>query len=194
METLTLAYTPHSGDLADAVAHSPRLRRSRNRALRNAVCSLLFTAVFGVVEVGVPESPPGTLLLTLLFAALFASYLRTVLILSTRWGVRRLERRVWRRRGREAAQPHEAEVAGTGLTVRTQHRSCSYAWAGFGGMVETDHQFLLLGTSGEPSISLPKRGLADPSLIPDCRRMLTEHLTPGRPPHSAGLAGDGALG
>lgn len=85
---------------------------------------------------------------------------------------------------------HEEEVAPEALTLRTDEITQTFAWSAFGGFVESDRQFVLLDHSGEPSVALPKRGLADPSLVPACRRLLTEHLTAARPPGPAALVDD----
>ena len=72
---------------------------------------------------------------------------------------------------------YEEEIAPEALTLRTDEVTQTFAWSGFSGFVESDRQFVLLDRSAEPSVVLPKRGLADPSLVPACRRLLTEHLT-----------------
>ncbi|MEV5007821.1 YcxB family protein [Streptomyces sp. NPDC093064] len=174
MQAFTLTYMPEPGDLAEASATSPRLRRSRNRAVRNAASSLLVMMLFGVIEICVPEKPPATFLIMFLCAGLFVKYTRTLLILSTRWGMRRGAEKVGSR-SEEAKQVHEATVTEDGLTVRTSETACSYAWDAFGAFVETERQFILLDASGEPAFSLPKRGFADPSLVPVCRRLVAEH-------------------
>jgi hypothetical protein len=85
---------------------------------------------------------------------------------------------------------HEGEVAPEALTLRTDEATHTFAWSGFSGFVESDRQFVLMDPSGEPSVALPKRGLADPSLVPACRRLLSEHLTAARPPGPAALVDD----
>ncbi|WP_377271697.1 hypothetical protein [Peterkaempfera sp. SMS 1(5)a] len=177
--------------MAEAIARSPRLRRVRNRALRNAASALLVTALFGVVEVELPEKPPGAFLAMVLCAGLFVKYARTVLLLSTGGGIRRAARKAWSRS--EVAQlVHEATIAEDRLAVRTDKRGSTYAWEIFGELVETEDQFLLLERSGEPGVSLPKRGLADPSLVPACRSLLASCLEAPRSPQRGPLSDDEA--
>ncbi|MGW2933289.1 hypothetical protein ACWDA7_15790 [Streptomyces sp. NPDC001156] len=129
--------------------------------------------LLGVIEISVPEKPPATFLIMFLCAGLFVKYARTVLILSTGWGMRRAADKVGSRSGK-APQVHEATVAADGLTVRMNERTCSYAWEAFGGFAETVRQFILLDASGEPTFSLPKRGFTDESLVPACRQLIAE--------------------
>jgi hypothetical protein len=173
LQAFTLTYVPEPGDLAEASATSPRLRRSRNRAVRNAASSLLVMVLCGVIEISVPGKPPATFLIMFLCAGLFVKYVRTVLILSTRWGMRRAADKVGSR-SREAQQVHEATVTEDGLTVRMNERTCSYGWGAFGGFMETVRQFILLDASGEPAFSLPKRGFADQSLVSACRQLIAD--------------------
>ncbi|MFD1663324.1 hypothetical protein ACFSL4_35470 [Streptomyces caeni] len=144
--------------------------------MRNAASSVLVMALFGAIETAAPGKAPVAVLILFLSAGLLMKYIRTVVLLSTHWGVRRTAQKVGGR-SEEANQVHEATVAEDGVTVRVNKKACSYAWEAFGGFVETERQFILWDPSGEPVFSLPKRGFADPSLVPVCGRLVAERLT-----------------
>ncbi|MFE9097672.1 hypothetical protein [Streptomyces sp. NPDC007264] len=129
-------------------------------------------ALFGAIEIAAPGKAPVAVLVLVLSAGLLVRYIRTVVLLSTQWGMRRAAEKVGK-----AHQVHKATVAGDGLTVRVDKKACSYDWEAFGGFVETERQFILWDPSGEPVCSLPKRGFADPSLVPVCGRLIAERLT-----------------
>ncbi|MFE6903876.1 YcxB family protein [Streptomyces sp. NPDC057717] len=106
---------------------------------------------------------------------MFVGYSYRVIILSSRWGLRRSARRVWSRS--PGLQRHYEEViTEEALTVRTEGVTHTYAWSMFSELVEYDRQFVLMDRSGNSSVALPKRGLSDPSLVPVCRRVLSNCL------------------
>jgi hypothetical protein len=184
---LTLRYVPELDDIVELMAMSPERRRLRSRAVRNAAVSLV--PLCGVLWVGVAERTPGALPVLLICAVLSGSYLLRARALFSRGRLRRHARGVWDR-SPTLRRTYEEEIAPEALTMRTDEITQTFAWSGFSGFVESDRQFVLVDHSGEPSVALPKRGLADPSLVPACRRLLTEHLTAARPPGPAALVGD----
>jgi hypothetical protein len=172
MQALTLSYVPESDDIAEMAARSPTRRHSRKRALVNSGVSLALTVIFGAT---IPGDLPDTLVITLFCAVMFVGYSYRVIILSSRWGLRRSARRVWSRS--PGLQRHYEEViTEEALTVRTEGVTHTYAWSMFSELVEYDRQFVLMDRSGKPSVALPKRGLSDPSLVPECRRVLSSCL------------------
>ncbi|MFE5406947.1 YcxB family protein [Streptomyces sp. NPDC056580] len=171
MQALTLSYVPESDDIAEMAARSPTRRRSRKRALVNSGVSLALTMILGARGT-IPDDLPDTSVITLFCAAMFVGYSYRVIILSSRWGLRRSARRVWNRS--PGLQRHYEEViTEEALTVRTEGVTHTYAWSIFSELVEYDRQFVLMDRSGKPSVAVPKRGLSDPSLVPVCRRLLS---------------------
>ncbi|MEU4040024.1 YcxB family protein [Streptomyces collinus] len=171
MQALTLSYVPESDDIAEMAAMSPARRRSRKRALVNSGVSLAL-AVILAARGTIPGDLPDTSVVTLFCAAMFVGYSYRVIILSSRWGLRRSARRVWNRS--PGLQRHYEEViTEEALTVRTEGVTHTYAWSIFSELVEYDRQFVLMDRSGKPSVAVPKRGLSDPSLVPVCRRVLS---------------------
>ena len=184
---LTLRYVPELDDLVELLAMAPELRRLRRRAVRNAVISLV--PLCGVLWVGVAERTPGALPVLLICAVISAHYLLRARALGSRRRLRRRAREVWDR-SPTLRRAHEEEVAPEALTLRTDEITQTFAWSRFSGFVESDRQFVLMDRSGEPAVALPKRGLAEPSLVPVCRRLLTEHLAAARPSGPAALVDD----
>ncbi|MFB8266371.1 YcxB family protein [Streptomyces sp. NPDC055955] len=174
MQALTLSYVPESDDIAEMAARSPTRRRARKRALANSGVSLVLTVILGAPGT-IPVDLPDTSVITLFCAAMFVGYSYRVFILSSRWGLRRSARKVWNRS--PGLQRHYEEViTEEALTVRTEGVTHTYAWSRFSELVEYDRQFVLMDRSGKPSVAIPKRGLSDPSLVPVCRRVLSNCL------------------
>ena len=180
--TLTLRYVPELDDIVELMAMSPARRRLRRRALRYAAISLV--PLCGVLWVGLAEPTPGALPVLFVCALFPGSYLLRARALVSRRRLRRRAQELWDR-SPALRRRYEEEVGPEALTLRTDELTQTFAWSGFSGFVESDRQFVLMDRSGEPSVVLPKRGLADPSLVPACRRLLTEHLTAARPPGTA---------
>ncbi|MFF3879156.1 YcxB family protein [Streptomyces sp. NPDC001978] len=174
MQALTLSYVPESDDIAELAAKSPTRRRSRNRALVNSAVSLALTVIFGMPWTSSSDQPD-TSLITLACAVMFVGYSYRVITLSSRWGLRRGARRVWNR-SPALRRLHEEVITEEALTVSTEGVTHTYAWSIFSELVEYDRQFVLMDRSGKPAVALPKRGLSDPSLVPVCRRVLSNCL------------------
>ncbi|MBY8876210.1 YcxB family protein [Actinacidiphila acidipaludis] len=177
-----MRYVPEIDDLTELLAGAPERRRGRNRAVRNAIT--LFVLLGCVVWWSTVAPTSDTLMPAVLFAVGFVRYAVQVLVLSTRWGLRRKARATWRRSS-VLRQAHEQEIGPEAVTVRTQGQSRTYAWTHFGGFQESDRQFLLVDRAGKPAVVVPKRGLADPELVPACRALITEYLAGVSPTDSA---------
>ncbi|MEV7688706.1 YcxB family protein [Streptomyces bungoensis] len=178
MQALTLSYVPESGDIAELAARSPTRRRSRNRALANSGVSLALTVIFGSPWTSSGDQPD-TSLIALFCAVMFVGYSHRVIMLSSRWGLRRRAHRVWNR-SPVLRRPHEGVITDEALSVSTEGVTHTYAWSVFSELVEYDRQFVLMDRSGKPAVALPKRGLTDPSLIPVCRGVLSDCLATSR--------------
>ncbi|MFE3633824.1 YcxB family protein [Streptomyces sp. NPDC059168] len=179
MQALTLSYVPESDDIAELAARSPTRRRSRNRALVNSGVSLVLTVVFGACWTSSGDQPDVSLI-TVACAVMFVGYGYRVITLSSRWGLRRRARRVWNR-SPALRRLHEEEITEAALTVSTEGVTHTYAWSNFSELKEYDRQFVLMDRSGRPAVALPKRGLSDPSLVPVCRRALSDCLATAVP-------------
>ncbi|GLY82779.1 YcxB family protein [Actinoallomurus iriomotensis] len=185
---LTLRYVPEFDDIVEFLAVSRTRRRMRRRAVRNAAVSAVLLGC--VLWLNAAERVPGTLPATLICALATGTYLLRALALHSRRGPRRRAREAWRR-SPMLRQEHEERLTPEGVTLRTGGMTQDHAWSRFAAFVETDRQFVLLDRAGEPSIGLPKRGLSDPSLVPVCRALLTDHLADARPRPGGAVASCG---
>ena len=177
-QTLTLRYVPEVEDVTELLTDSPKVRRQRNRAIRNAITMLVLLCC--AAWAGTVEPMSDTFPAALFFAVCCCQYTVRAVTSSTRRGLRRKARAVWKRSPALQAA-HEEEIGPDAVTLRTAAASHTYAWSQFGGFRESDRQFVLLDRSGEPSIALPKRGLSDAALIPVCRTLLTGYLADPEP-------------
>ena len=109
---------PESDDIAEMAAKSPTRRRARKRALANSGVSLELTVILGAPGT-IPGDLPDTSVITLFCAAMVVGYSYRVIILSSRWGLRRSARRVWNR-SPGLQRNYEEVITEEALTVRTE--------------------------------------------------------------------------
>ncbi|MER8017491.1 YcxB family protein [Streptomyces griseoluteus] len=172
MRTVHVRHLSQAEVPTGGTALSPRVRRSRNRAVLKGAVGAAVAVGLVMLQERYTGPTPLVYFAGCLSAGLAGRHVRTAL-LTTPWGRR------WSARREGYVRPGpEVTVDDGGITVGTGGRPHLEPWDAFTGYVETERLFVLLRTSGRPAVVLPKRTFPDAVLAAECRRLLAEHLPP----------------
>jgi hypothetical protein len=176
-----LSYELQPGDLQEMEAASTVRRRRRARILFGMVPVSLFAAAFTAITVALdspslvkdsPGAPGWMYAVDIICWSLFVFWASVV----WRLNPKRLGRAVWRASPQLHGRHHD-EIDSRGVTCTAPDGTVTFIpWASLVRVRETEQAFHLLDDSGGVRISLPKRGLDGPGLIPMLREFLNHSV------------------
>ncbi|MFD8787053.1 YcxB family protein [Kitasatospora sp. NPDC059599] len=161
-ERVELAYAPTAEDFREAFAAQAR-HTTAGRLVRVLVWVPAVIAALGGVlkaadgEAGVPD-------------ALTAAALVALALLAPRYQVFSAQRRAARRGGE-----YRAVVDATGVSVTDARGTRVLPWTRVPRSLETERLFVVLNSSGNCLLTLPKRGTSSPDAL---RALIARHTTP----------------
>ena len=167
----SLSYRLELDDLAEMAALQPALRHRRAvhaaAAVGCVVAAVVWTAlIFGPGRTwAIWHWQGGGIIFSIVFAVLAGLAISQASIW-WRLGPEELAMRMWRTSPGIRGLHHDEVRADGVTTVASDGARVFLPWSVIASVTETDRALYLLGSSGEPRISLPKRGLPDPVLVP----------------------------
>jgi hypothetical protein len=183
----SITYEAQLEDLQDVIAARPQRRRRRARiTFATAVWALIgvaFTAITVALDLpAVVRNSSGAPSWMYIVDVVMWFFVAKGAVVAWRLSPKRLARRVWRSNP-QVRGSHHTEVGPSGIShIGPDATQMSTPWANIDRIRETENAFHLVNRRGATWSILPKRGLADPDLVPALREFLNHSTNRRQPP------------
>lgn len=183
----SITYEAQPEDLQDVIAARPQRRRRRVRiTVATAVWAVIGVALTAItVALDLPsvvKNSTGAPSWMYVVDVVLWFFVAKGAVVTWRLSPKRLARRVWRSNP-QIRGSHHAEVEPGGIShARPDGTQMSSPWANIDRIRETESAFHLVNRRGATWSTLPKRGLADPDMVPALREFLNHSTNQRQPP------------
>lgn len=183
----SITYEAQPEDLQDVIAARPQRRRRRARITFAAAVWALIGGAFTAITVAldcpaVVKNSSGAPSWMHVVDVVIWFFVAKGAVAAWRLSPKRLARRIWRSNP-QVRGSHHTEVGSRGIShIGPDGTQISTPWANIDRIRETENAFHLVNRRGATFGTLPKRGLADPDLVPALREFLYHSTNQRQPP------------